>query len=89
MPKSVFEEAKNNNKRIKKNYYEKLIGDRIELIKLLCVNKQFMELIETHSTIIEIERQQLISKGIEPIKGNEIERFKILIKDAIYELGGV
>lgn len=89
MPKSVFEEAKNNNKRIKKNYYEKLIDDRIELIKLLCVNKQFMELIETHSTIIEIERQQLISKGIEPIKGNEIERFKILIKDAIYELGGV
>ena len=88
MPKGIFEEVKNNNKRIKKNYYEKLIDDRIELIKLLCVNKQFIELLETHSTIIEIERQQLISKGIEPIRGNEIERFKILVKDALYELGG-
>lgn len=88
MPKGIFEEIKNNNNKIKKNYYEKLIDDRIELIKLLCVNKQFIELLETHSTIIEIERQQLISKGIEPIRGNEIERFKILVKDALYELGG-
>ncbi len=88
MPKGIFEEIKNNNNKVKKNYYEKLIDDRIELIKLLCVNKQFIELLETHSTIIEIERQQLISKGIEPIRGNEIERFKILVKDALYELGG-
>lgn len=88
MPKGIFEEIKNNNNKVKKNYYEKLIDDRIELIKLLCVDKQFIELLETHSTIIEIERQQLISKGIEPIRGNEIERFKILVKDALYELGG-
>lgn len=88
MPKGIFEEIKNNNNKVKKNYYEKLIDDRIELIKLLCVNKQFIELLETHSTIIEIERQQLISKGIEPVRGNEIERFKILVKDALYELGG-